>query len=136
MLALLAWPLTAGEFDLTNSIFGSVVVYVKLEQDGDQSSELSRNADGYWRPAPDLRGARISAVLLGESLKPDRPFVSLPRLWLNPWATVPLPGLPPFESFVVEGDSHITRDATMTAQDVFRHPPDWPHGPRPAGLFG
>lgn len=135
VLALLAWPLTASEFDLINALFGSVVVTVKLEHDSDQSAELGRNGDGYWRPAPDLRGARISGVLLGESLSPARPFVSLPRLWINPWATMPLSGLAPFASFIVEDERLVLRDETMTAHDVFEHPPDWPHGPRAAGPF-
>jgi hypothetical protein len=108
VLALLARPITAGEFEMTNALYGSVAV-----------TGLTRQGDGYWRPPPDARGSRISAVLLGESLRPWDPFAALPRLWINPWATVPLGELPPFAAFTVDGDDLVSADASMTPHEIF-----------------
>ena len=63
VLALLAWPITAGEFEMTNSLFGSVAVNVSVGHDDHRFSELTRNADGYWRPAPDVSHLPRSATL-------------------------------------------------------------------------
>jgi hypothetical protein len=131
VLSLLAWPITAGEFEMANALFGPVTINVRVGHDDHQFAGATRNVDGYWRPGPNPGGSRISAVLLGEGLKPDRPFITLPRLWISPWAAVPLPSLEPFETVALEGDQLVTRDATMTAEALFGHPPDWPHGPIP-----
>jgi hypothetical protein len=131
VLALLAWPITAGEREMTSALYGSVAMTVFISEDDVLPGEWTRERDGYWRPAPDLRGSRISAVLFAEALNPYRPFTALPRMWINPWAKAPLDGLPPFEAFVVEDDHLVSREATATAQDLFGYPPDWPHGPRP-----
>jgi hypothetical protein len=131
VVALLAWPITADEFHMANSLYGALTVNVTFDDDGQMRTEsTTRNVDGYWRPSPNPGGTRTSAVLLGPGLRPDRPFATLPQLWINPWATVPLPGLPPFETVTLIDEHLDTRDATTTAEDLFGHPPHWPHEPR------
>lgn len=131
VVALLPLPITADEFHMANSLYGALTINVSFADDGQLRSEsTTRNVDGYWRPGPNPGGSRISAVLLGEGLRPDRPFTTLPQLWLNPWATVPLPGLSPFETVALEGEHLETRDATATAESIFGRPPHWPHEPR------
>lgn len=131
VVALLAWPITADEFHMANSLYGALTVNVTFDDDGQIRTEsTTRNVDGYWRPGPNPGGARTSAVLLGPGLRPDRAFTTLPQLWINPWATVPLPGLPPFETVTLIDEHLDTRDATTTAEDLFGYPPHWPHEPR------
>lgn len=131
VLALLALPITAGEHEMTNALYGSVGMTVAVGENDLSAGEWTRQRDGYWRPRPDLRGSRISAVLFAEALNSSRPFSALPRLWINPWAKAPLESLPPFAAFVVEEDQLVSREATTTAEDLFGYPPHWPHRPRP-----
>lgn len=131
VVALLLLPITAGEFHMADSLYGALTINVSFGDDGKVRSEsTTRNVDGYWRPGPNPGGSRISAVLLGEGLRPERPFMTLPQLWLNPWATVPLPGMSPFETVALEAEHLVTRDATATPESIFGHPPHWPHEPR------
>ncbi|WP_193045406.1 hypothetical protein [Mycolicibacterium baixiangningiae] len=67
----------------------------------------------------EARGSRISAVLLGESLRPWDPLSTMSRLSINPCATAPLGELAPFASLIVDGQDHISADASMTGQDIF-----------------
>ncbi|MDP7735116.1 hemin-binding protein [Mycobacterium paragordonae] len=131
VVAILAWPITAGEMSLTNALFGPLTVDVHRTSTDLHVAGVSRNVDGYWRPAPNPGGSRTSAVLLGEMLRPDRPFVTLPRVWVNPWATVPLQALPPLENTMLEGDHLVVEDASATTDEVFGYPPHWPHAPWP-----
>lgn len=130
VVALLPVPITAGGFDMANSLYGALTVNVSINGDDREPAEAVRNVDGYWRPDPNPRGRRVSAVLFGEGLRPDRPFAALPQLWLSPWATVPLPGLPPFEAVTLDGEHLDNRGANTTAEDIFGHPRIWPHEPR------
>ncbi|KLO33708.1 hemin-binding protein [Mycobacterium haemophilum] len=128
VLALLASPITAGEDEMTNALYGSLGMTVVVNESDLSSGEWSRQQDGYWRPAPDIRGSRISAVLFAEALSPSRPFSALPRIWMNPWAKAPLESLPPFAAFVVEDDQLVSREATTMPKDLFGYPSQWPHG--------
>ncbi|WP_236593143.1 hemin-binding protein [Mycobacterium paraintracellulare] len=119
VLALLARPITAGVFEMTNALYGSVAVTVAIGEAVHEDRGLTRQGNGYWRAPPDGGGSRISAVLLGESLQPWDPFAALPRLWVNPWATVPLGALPPFAAFTVNGDDLVSTDASMTPHEIF-----------------
>jgi hypothetical protein len=84
--------------------------------------------DGYWRPASDLHGTRVSAVLFGNTLSAYSAASRLPELWLNPWAPAPLAGLEPFQTVYVDDDNHLaTREATAAAAAVFKLPPEWPN---------
>lgn len=130
VLALLGLPITAGEYEMTNALYGSPAMTVVVGENDLSPREWIRERDAYWRPAPALRGSRISAVLFAEGLNPHRPFSVLPRTWINPWAKVPLDSLPPFAAFVVEDDQLVSHEATMTAEDLFGYPPHWPHEPR------
>ena len=92
------------------------------------SMETVIKLDGYWRPGADPRGTRISAVLFGNTLSAYSVTSRLPELWLNPWAATPLPGLEPFQTVYVDDENKLaTREATDTAADVFKLPPEWPN---------
>lgn len=131
VVALLAWPITADEFHMANSLYGALTVNVTVDDDGQLRAEsTTRNVDGYWRPGPNPGGTRTSGVLLGPRLRPDLPFTTLPQLWINPWATVPLPGLPPLETVTLIDEHLDTQDALTTAENLFGQAPHWPHEPR------
>lgn len=56
------------------------------------------------------------------------PGAKLPELWVNPWASTPLPGLEPFQTIYVDADNKLaTREATETAAAVFKLPSEWPN---------
>ena len=87
-----------------------------------------RIPDGYWRPGTDPRGTRISAVLFGNTLRESNVASNLPELWINTWATNPLPQLQPFATLAVDGDGNfVSGNATRTAADVFGLPSEWPN---------
>jgi hypothetical protein len=125
--AIASWS-SIDEFDLRNTLFGSVqIAYPVSPQDAPRPV---RKLDGYWRPGTDPRGTRISAVLFGDTMRAwtvaSRP---LPQLWINRWATTPIPDVPPFATHGVDAEGNfVTGAATRTAADVFGLPPEWPNG--------
>jgi hypothetical protein len=125
--AIASWS-SIDEFDLRNTLFGSVqIAYPVGPQDAPRPV---RKLDGYWRPGTDPRGTRISAVLFGDTMRAwtvaSRP---LPQLWINRWATTPIPDVPPFATHGVDAEGNfVTGAATRTAADVFGLPPEWPNG--------
>lgn len=125
IVALLCWD-AVDEPDLTKALFGSTAV-TWLTNDPTSVRSI-RVPDGYWRPGTDARGSRVSAVLFGNYLRPWRVADMLPELWINPWASMPVPDVPPFATLAVDADGNfVTGAATRTAEEVFGLPPQSPN---------
>jgi hypothetical protein len=123
VVAVLCWD-AVDETDLTAALFGSLVV--SFLRDDPQSARTVRIPDGYWRPGPVPRGTRVSAVLFGNTLRAWRVASELPELWINPWASTPIPELPAFATLAVDADGNfVSNNATRTAADIFGLPPEW-----------
>ena len=112
------------------ALFGSVSLRYSLDDhlDHAQFAAFVRNADGIWHPGPPTRGARVSAVLFSENLSPAHVAAHLPSLWINPWATTPVPNGLPFEKRTAtdSGQVLLQSEATVEAHEVLRLPAGWP----------
>jgi hypothetical protein len=131
VVALQLWH-HVDKVDLGNALFGSEQFVWLVDRVAGRvvpgSMRTERVPDGYWRPGADPRGTRISAVLFGNTLSASSVASKLPELWVNPWASAPLPGLEPFQTTYVDADNKLaTREATETAAAVFKLPSEWPN---------
>ena len=97
-----------------------------------------RKRNGYWRgnwSGDGERGTRVSAVLFGSCLRYWRIATDLPRLWINPWAAVPLRHNDGFPSTIPRENGEMIRaEGTLQASSVFNLDPEWPYFP--ANRFG
>ncbi|MEZ0357800.1 hypothetical protein [Mycobacterium sp. SA01] len=130
VVALLSWSSWTNEREMVNALFGSVAVsYVQ----GDASSaQLIRERDGYWRPPPSTRGTRIAGVLFADStLKPWWVGKTLPNLWLNPWAPIPVSdnSLPFAVHTAKDNGNVVSTPAATTPQQLFSLPEPWSDDP-------
>jgi hypothetical protein len=125
VVALVCWN-SVDEDDLTNALFGTVAV--RYVQPDPKTVQSVRIRDGYWRPVTDQRGARISAVLFGNTLRVWRAASKLPELWINPWASKLIPQIPPFATRSADSEGNFTSTpATSTAANVFGLATEWPN---------
>jgi hypothetical protein len=125
VIALLCWN-NVDDDDLIKALFGSTVVEWLPGQP--HSIKSVRIPDGYWRPGADRRGTRVSAVLFGNTLRQWRVACELPQFWINPWASTPIPQIPPFATLAVDADGNFVCDkATRSGAAIFGLPPQWPN---------
>jgi hypothetical protein len=112
-----------GENDMTDAVFGSIAV-----QGGGLPPELVRRRHGYWRGT--RGGTRVSGVLFGQNLNPWSVATTLPRMWINPWASRPIleTETNPFATFTANDEGELVRtDGTRTTHEVFDLPEAWPN---------
>lgn len=113
------------EGDMTDAVFGrKAVEYVP----GDPPSvRLVRLQNGYWRGKESERGSRVSAVLFGQNIRPWSLASHLPRMWINPWASMPLDEADSLAIFTAEDDGNIiSRGTTLSPRGLFGLPSEWP----------
>ena len=112
------------------ALFGSESMRYTLDDhlNDAQFAAVVRNTDGFWHPGPPTRGARVSAVLFSEQLYPAHVAGRLPSLWINPWATTPVPKGLPFEKRTAtdSGQVLLQSEATVEANEVLGQPAGWP----------
>ena len=111
--------------DIIAALYGSEVVVFSPDRPG--VTRMSRTRDGFWISGDGYRGTRVSGVLLGDAILPWSVTTRLPRLWLHPAASRPLPsdfGLPAVR---------LGQDGTLALAEGSRDPattfdlePDWP----------
>lgn len=87
-----------------------------------------RLADGLWQGPRGPRNTTVSAVLAVGNIRPYHFTNREPVLWHNPWATVPMADVLPWESLSV--DLHtgelLRRPARQRAHEVLGVPEGWP----------
>ncbi len=93
---------------------------------------IPQSAEGFGvEPYPYLTRDLIPGVTkyaAGNQLRESNFASNLPELWINPWATNPLPQLEPFATVAMDDDRDFVRkDASRTATDIFSLPPEWPN---------
>jgi hypothetical protein len=76
----------------TEALYGSSAVVV----DGPPAGRPVRLSDGFWRRGRTWRHMRVSGVLFLASLRPWTTLETVPELWLNPAAVLPVPGFLPY----------------------------------------
>jgi hypothetical protein len=111
--------------EVTEALFGTEAVeYIP----GDRSSvRRVRQRDGYWRLGPPKRGSRVSAVLLGENIYPWRVVAEMPKLWINPWADLPLSDALPMQTYTAHDTGEVYEARTGTLPNsLFGLSTDWP----------
>jgi hypothetical protein len=112
--------------EVTEALFGSQVV--QYYQGDRESVQSVRQRDGYWRQGPPKRGSRVSAVLLGENIYPWRVVAEMPKLWINPWADLPLTETLPMQTYTAydTGEVYQPQVRTVSSDAVFGLNSDWP----------
>jgi hypothetical protein len=114
------------EPELTGALFGSDVLEIPRNLQG--AVRRYRKRDGYWRPGAEPRGARVSGVLFGDTMRAWRVASKLPELWINPWPLNPVSPLSPFGVVAVDDEDRFVRtDASTTAAELFGLSPQWPN---------
>ena len=114
------------EPEMTEALFGTEAFeYTPGQTD---SGRMVRQRDGYWRQGPPKRGSRVSAVLFGQNIYPWRIIGEMPSLWLNPWADKPLNDSLPLRTLTAYDTGHVhqVQDGTMSPEELFELPTDWP----------
>ena len=113
--------------EVDRALFGAASV---LFHPGDEPrfTRLPRARNGYWRADPPA-GTRVSAVMLGSNIQPYAVAQDMPRMWINPWAPVPVTETYGLATNVLLDSDEVRRtQGTAVASDVFGLPPNWPRG--------
>lgn len=98
------------------ALYGSETVV--LSKDAPEQARLSRTWDGFWIRGSEVRGTRISAVLVGDAITPWTAGGPLPRLWIHPEAARPLPATLPLPSARVDKSGRIALFEGGMGRDV------------------
>lgn len=88
---------------------------------------FGRLPDGYWREKP-ARGTRVAAVMMGLNINPYRVATATPRMWVNPWAAMPVRTTHSLATTTVTGEEkEIQRTkGDLNIRDLFGLPEGWP----------
>jgi hypothetical protein len=87
---------------------------------------MGRSRNGYWCADPPA-GTRVSAVIFGRNIDPYGAAKDVPRMWINPWAPMPVTDTFGLATNVVLDDDQVLRtDSGIAASDVFDLPAAWP----------
>jgi hypothetical protein len=113
------------EEDVTDAVFGRKAV----EYDRGERARLVRLRNGYWRPVngdKPARGARVSGVLFGQQLAYRTVATAFPKLWVNPWAHLPLTSTEPF-TLISAQDVEVSESPGTGSAALFGLPASWPN---------
>ena len=106
------------------ALFGSIAVRFAPGRPG---TEQVRQRDGFWMPGAEPRGTRVSAVLVGNGLMPWNVVSKWPRLWLNPWAAIPMTAELPFPRALGDEQGAVAYyDAEGSPDLILRFSDAWP----------
>jgi hypothetical protein len=125
VVALVSTTEYTEDYDVTAALFG------RRENISDRPEvvTIARRRNGYWRPPPAVRGARVSGVLFGQRLNHWTVASAFPKLWLNPWANEPLILTDPFSVLTRAADASGPIIETLGSGDpsIFGLPASWPY---------
>jgi hypothetical protein len=110
--------------DPLDVLYGNLALHF-TEDDGPESHpRLFRKPNGLFRPD---RNRQVSAVLHIPRLAPWSVGATRPELWLNPFATNPLPtSLPWATEIALTGTTITRRDPERPLLELFQLPEAWP----------
>lgn len=114
------------EDDVTDALFGSTAVeYVEYEP---SSVKGVRLRNGYWRGRHSDRGARVSAVLLGQYLHAWNVANTTPTMWINPWANTLIDQCDQFCDSITASDAGqvAKQEHDLVPHALFGLDHDWP----------
>jgi hypothetical protein len=113
------------ENEVAEALLGSLAV--ERSHQFSTPIRMVRRRDGYWRQGPPKRGSRVSGVLHARNINPWRVAAGLPKLWINPWADLPMTEPLPFQTFTAyhTGEVYETQSGTA-AYDLFGLSQSWP----------
>ena len=87
---------------------------------------MGRVPNGYWRADPPA-GTRVSAVLMGRNIDPYEAAKDTPRMWINPWAPMPISETYGLATNNLHDDRQVLRtDGNVVVPELFDLPADWP----------
>jgi hypothetical protein len=90
IIAINTWwvPMDDDQEEIFEALFGSPAF---AYWQGMRSPSISsfRKQNGYWRREPPA-GTRVSGVLMGHNVDPRSAARDIPRMWINPWAPMPI----------------------------------------------
>ncbi len=116
---------TLDETDEVDALFGREDVQIAHREDGIET-RLGRVPDGVWIERSGARYTSVNAVLMARCVKAWTLGSASVRVYINPWATIPLSGeLRQLPSTVVEGENLMHRSGCV-AGAVLGLPDDWP----------
>jgi hypothetical protein len=125
IVALNTTTVSIDDDEVDRALFGAASVL--FNPDGEpRYTRLPRARNGYWCADPPA-GARVAAVILGSNIQPYGVAQDMPRMWINPWAPVPVTetyGLA--TSVLLDSDEVRRTQGAAVASDVFGLPPNWP----------
>ena len=125
VVALLSTRITAHSSSIASALLGTEAVEIRTRADGTHESEWVRKPDGFWTSS---KNTTVSAVLVAETLFPWRVATVTPRIWLNPWAGLPLAETRPWAAAkpdVAKGEM-VFDDALLPIHTQFGLAADWP----------
>lgn len=87
---------------------------------------MDRLPNGYWCADPPA-GTRVSAVLMGRNIDPYGAAKDTPRMWINPWAPMPISETYGLATNELQDDGQVLRtDGDLVIHELFDLPSDWP----------
>jgi hypothetical protein len=111
--------------DIDQALFGSAA-FTYYQNVGDTSIHEFRQRNGYWCAEPPT-GTRVSAVLMGSNIAPYRVATTAPRMWINPWAPMPISDTYSLATTIAGDDGRIINtEGTLAINELFGLPADWP----------
>jgi hypothetical protein len=111
--------------DIHQALFGSAA-FTYRQNVGDRSIHGFRKNNGYWRREPPA-GTRVSAVMIGRNIDPWGVATDIPRMWVNPWAPMPISETHSLATSTANDDGQtISAEGTLAAHNLFDLPQDWP----------
>jgi hypothetical protein len=127
VIALLAVSGFVDDREITSVLFGSEGVQVSRATRG--ASDI-RFPDGLWVGRRGPASKKVSAVLVGVGLTPERCAQVAPTVWHHYAPTHDLDARLPFATEKVVGGVLVHENQSMPPNELLGLPPDWP-GPEP-----
>jgi hypothetical protein len=127
VVAINTWwvPMDDEDEEVFEALFGSPA-FTYWQGMRPPSIHAFRKENGYWRHEPPA-GTRVSAVLMGHNIDPWHAATDIPRMWINPWAPMPISETCGLATATANDDGQpICTEGTRTAHDVFGLPAGWP----------
>jgi len=117
VIAVLCQRQLVDDLDIEQALFGPEVISIPVGPDGPiGDAHLARDPQGFWQRGERKQATRVSAVLSAIHLHAWSADVVPLRLWLNPWAAIPLDVELPWAAVVPDLDANllVRREATLT----------------------